>query len=196
MSKKKLPANEFVLDSAEPVPYHLVLLASKRGPGLSPGGRLTSPLLDRTMHKRSGVEVVFRSLEGRSQPVLDPFEAVSLACYLQNQSQIRRELQQQLNEQLNKWDPDSKLGRDDAIWNDTKIAGVEFAPRNVPSPEQIKHFKKTMTEKSREWVLRVQFDAPETATSFTVALTPRWAGGHLLLIPFHDGKAVDLIMDG
>ena len=91
--RQKQPAAKIVLTSEQSVPYRLSFRTDKDGTPAT----LTSPLLDPAMHEREGALAYFAGVTGRKMdaPIrLDPFEAISLTTYLQNQERVRLELEQ------------------------------------------------------------------------------------------------------
>jgi hypothetical protein len=190
MRQKQSPS-ETIVAADEPVPYRLVFRHGERA------AKLTSPSLDRAMHARGGVDVVFDSLSRQQDDdaiKLDPFESRSLIAYLQNQEGIRRALERELDLLLESWDQEMEVGRGHDVWRQTKIEGVHFAPRFLATPEQVRYIKKAHKADAKK-LLREEFDTPESRSSFTVLMTPKWAE-HLLMVQFRDDEAMELKVDG
>src|SRR4051812_12099130 len=99
--KKSSP--ETAVASGKPVPYRLAFQTSEKGVPAT----LTSPLLDRALHKRGAVLTYFRSVSGSAKGgriALDVFEAASVAAYLQDQASVRRQMERELDALLKTWD--------------------------------------------------------------------------------------------
>jgi len=190
-------SSTLILEAEQPVPFQLAFQTTEGGRRVSRHAKLTSPMLDPLMRSRKGTDVYFKSIENwKPGPrfALDPFEMASLAAYLQEQAEIRRELERELDRLLADWDRKKEIGRGPDIWKRTKIDGVMFWPRNVASAEQARFLERKFGRKAKT-LLEVEFDAPDAVSGFDVAMTPAWAE-HLLTAKFRDGRCVELQVEG
>lgn len=195
MAKRKSKPT-LALESEGPVRYRLVFETSEDGKRVSNSARLTSRLLDRDMHGRRGARVYFRSVEKRRPGTrfkLDPFEVASLTAYLDQQPEVRRQLEDELLN-FHDWDP-GPGGIRAEVWKETTIDAVVFGPRFLASPTQAAFLRKKYKGEAKR-LLEVEFDTPDTLSSFEVDMVPEWGGSHMFTFIFRDGRCLEHRMEG
>jgi hypothetical protein len=126
---------------------------------------------------------------------LDPFEAGSLTAYLMEQASVRRRLERELDALLETWDERGEIGRGGEVWKQTKIDSVHFAPRKLPTPQELEVIQRGYSKKKAKAILAESFDTPDGRSSFVIMMQPEWAQ-HLLRIQFRDGKSMELNVEG
>jgi hypothetical protein len=196
--RQKKPTFEIIVTSQKPVPYRLVVRTAERGTPAT----LTSPLLDSDLHHRAGVTTYCRSVKGPGKDgkdggiTLDPFEAASLAAYLMDQASVRRQLERALDALLKTWDERGEIGRGGKVWKQTKIDSIHFAPRKLPTAQELEVIQGGYSKKEAKAILAENFDTPAARSSFAIMMQPEWALDHLLRIQFRDGKSMELNLEG
>jgi hypothetical protein len=193
--RQKKPTSEMIVSSEKPVPYRLVFQTAERGAPAT----LTSPLLDPNLHDGAGVTTYCRSVKGPGDGggiALDPFEAASVIAYLTDQASVRRQLERELDALLETWDERGEIGRGGEVWKQTKIESVHFAPRKLPTPQELEVIHQGYGKKEAKAILAENFDTPDGRSSFVIMMQPEWALDHLLRIQFRDGKSKELNLEG
>jgi hypothetical protein len=184
-----------IVTSEKPIPYRLAFRTAERGAPAT----LTSPLLDPDLHERAGVTTYCRSVKGPGKDggtALDPFEAASLAAYLMDQVAVRRQLERELDALLETWDEQGEIGRCGEVWKQTKIESIHFAPRKLPTAQELEVIHGGYSKKEAKAILAKNFDTPGGRSSFLIMMQPEWALDHLLRIQFRDGKSMELNLEG
>jgi hypothetical protein len=184
-----------IVSSEKPVPYRLAFRTAERGAPAT----LTSPLLDADLHERAGVTTYCRTVKGPCKGggiTLDAFEAASLTAYLQDQASLRRQLERELDALLETWDERREIGRGGAIWKQTKIESIHFAPRKLPTAQELEVIHGGYGKKEAKAILAKNFDTVDARSSFLIMMQPEWALDHLLRIQFRDGKSMELDLEG
>ena len=155
---------------------------------------LTSPMLDRNMHRDGKVALYIAIKAGAVGDnvgfILESFQLESLVEFLRNQAYIRETLEKELSRHQEVTDPDGEPISGD-VWASARVTTLKLRSWDLRTPRAIRQLENAgRTLEEIEELLPAPED-PRTRTVFVVALECDWSLDDDVEATFRDGKFVD-----
>jgi len=181
--------------STVPVDFELLINEMSGNDRVELEGNLRSPSLDPAMHPKGEVTVSIatkgKTIERKSEFLLDSFQFRSLLDYLCLQNYVRQILEQELPRDQEAVDPQGDPVVGD-VWSWARVRSLQLRLRDVRTPEAIDQLKNLGYSPSEIEDLIDKPESPETRSFFIVTVDCDWDQDHVLAAKFRDGQFVCL----
>jgi hypothetical protein len=171
------------------------------------GACLKSPLLDPLMHRDSTVRVMFGDTarqDSDKELLVDSFQLGSLISYLQEQSNLKRAIQDALHEHVKQWHLEGAIGNGEDVWRNVcvgeigidrprlRLAQTDLSTSSIEEGDNCFAKRPARLQK----LIEARQNRPLPATAYSLILESKWQDGHQRRIEVENGKFVKLVVDG